>query len=126
MLLVGDAIAAADPMTGEGIGQALLTGRLAADALSAHLGDPASVLRAYERSIQRQLVPDHHLANRLSRILAHESVAHGSLRIAAMSDWTRRNFGRWLFEDEPRAALFTPRRWHRSFLRRPGARLPER
>ncbi len=32
ILLVGDAAAATDPMTGEGIGQALLTGRLAAEA----------------------------------------------------------------------------------------------
>ncbi len=33
MLFVGDAVAAADPMTGEGIGQALQTGALAAEAL---------------------------------------------------------------------------------------------
>ena len=28
---------------------------------------------------------------------------------------------RWMFEDEPRALLATPRRWHRRILRRPGA-----
>ena len=28
---------------------------------------------------------------------------------------------RWMFEDEPRAAVFTPRRWHRRFLDRDGA-----
>ena len=33
-LFVGDAAAATDPMTGEGIGQALLTGLLAADAIA--------------------------------------------------------------------------------------------
>jgi hypothetical protein len=37
------------------------------------------------------------------------------------SDFTRRNFARWMFEDEPRAAVFTPRRWHRRFLGRDGA-----
>jgi hypothetical protein len=35
--------------------------------------------------------------------------------------WGRRNFARWMFEDEPRAVALTPRRWHRRFLRRPGA-----
>ena len=35
------------------------------------------------------------------------------MRIAGLSDWTRRNFGRWLFEDYPRAVLATPARWHR-------------
>ena len=32
-MFVGDAAAVTDPMTGEGIGQAILTGRLAAEAL---------------------------------------------------------------------------------------------
>jgi geranylgeranyl reductase family protein len=35
-LFVGDAAAATDPLTGEGIGQALLTGVLAAEAIDAH------------------------------------------------------------------------------------------
>jgi hypothetical protein len=26
-----------------------------------------------------------------------------------------------MFEDEPRAAAFTPRRWHKGFLKRDGA-----
>ena len=33
-LFVGDAVAACDPMSGEGIGQALLTGRFAADVIA--------------------------------------------------------------------------------------------
>ena len=35
--------------------------------------------------------------------------------------WGRRNFARWMFEDEPRAVVLTPSRWHRRFLDRPGA-----
>ena len=38
-MFVGDAAAVTDPMTGEGIGQAILTGRLAAEALLAD-GEP--------------------------------------------------------------------------------------
>jgi dsRNA-specific ribonuclease len=47
--------------------------------------------------------------------------ARGAVRIAGLSGWTRRNFGRWLFEDYPRALLLTPRRWHRGMLTGPGA-----
>ena len=57
----------------------------------------------------------------LSRALRSDGVARAAIRLAGASDWTRRSFGRWLFEDEPRAAAVTPRRWHRQFLARPGA-----
>jgi hypothetical protein len=57
----------------------------------------------------------------LGRVLTHPLAARGSLRVAGATAWTRRNFGRWLFEDEPRAAAVTPRRWHRHFLTSPGA-----
>jgi flavin-dependent dehydrogenase len=46
-MFVGDAAAATDVMTGEGIGQALLTGRLAAEAiLAAGTADPAAARAA--------------------------------------------------------------------------------
>jgi hypothetical protein len=41
--------------------------------------------------------------------------------VAASGAWGRRNFARWMFEDEPRALVLTPSRWHRKFLGRPGA-----
>ena len=44
----------------------------------------------------------------------------------AATDWARRNFARWMFEDEPRAIVATPRRWHRDILGRPGAYLESR
>ena len=49
------------------------------------------------------------------------AIARGAIRVVATNDWTRRNFARWMFEDEPRAAVFTPKRWHRGFLDREGA-----
>ena len=57
----------------------------------------------------------------LGGLLRHRFAARGSVRLAGLNDWTRRNFARWLFEDEPRAIAFTPRRWHRGFLARAGA-----
>jgi hypothetical protein len=41
--------------------------------------------------------------------------------VAGLSVWTRENFARWLFEDEPRAVVLSPKRWHTSLLARPGA-----
>jgi geranylgeranyl reductase family protein len=124
-LFVGDAAGACDPLTGEGIGQALLTGLLAAHAiLGAGALRPAVAATRYRRAVAKEWLPDHRMAALLSRALRHDGIARAALRVAGSSDWTRRSFGRWLFEDEPRAAVVTPRRWHRQFLARPGAYAP--
>jgi geranylgeranyl reductase family protein len=123
VLFVGDAAAATDVMTGEGIGQALLTGRLAAEAIT--MGgalQPALTADRYEAAVEHELVADHRMSKRLGRILANRTGAEWALRIVAHSGaWGRRNFARWMFEDEPRAIVLTPSRWHRGFLARPGA-----
>ena len=138
VLWVGDAAAATDPMTGEGIGQALLTGMLAARAILerspavAGAGSPspvrgstpveAAAVRAhYEAAVRRDLVADHRMSLLLVRALKHRKGARAAIRVAGLTPWTRRNFARWLFEDEPRAIALTPRRWHRRFLNRDGA-----
>ncbi len=121
-LFVGDAAAATDPMTGEGIGQALATGRWAAEALIfAGPHRSAAARSRYVRSVRNGLLADHHISELLSRVLAKSWGPGVALAAAGMSSWTRRHFARWLFEDEPRAALVTPGRWHRNFLSRPGA-----
>ncbi len=122
VLFVGDAAAATDPMTGEGIAQALLTGILAGESIVRH--GPAAFAETatdYEREARRELLADHRMSITLQRALSHRKGARAAVRIAGLSAWTRRNFGRWLFEDEPRAVLFTPHRWHRDFLDRDGA-----
>jgi geranylgeranyl reductase family protein len=122
VLFVGDAARATDPMTGEGIGQALETGMLAAHAiLAGGSGRPELAAARYTSVVRRTLAVDHKLAALLSRALRHRKGARGAVRIAGASDWTRRNFGRWLFEDYPRAVLATPQRWHRGMLTGPGA-----
>lgn len=122
VLWVGDAAAATDPMTGEGIGQALQTGRLAAEAILRGGPHNAPAVRAdYEHAVRRELVPDHRMSMLLIRALRHRRGADAAVRIADLTPWTRRNFARWLFEDEPRGVALTPRRWHRNFLARDGA-----
>ena len=122
VLFTGDAVAAADPMTGEGIGQALLTGILASDAIvAAGPGAPARAATTYDRSVDRALVADHRMSVLLGRALRHRKGARFAMWLADRSPWTRRNFARWLFEDYPRAAVVTPRRWRRGLLTSPGA-----
>ncbi len=115
VLLTGDAAMATDVMTGEGIGQALLTGRLAAEAIiGAGALDPEAAGKRYEAAVRHHLVADHRMSARLGRILAHERGARGAIRVLDSSgQWGRRNFARWMFEDEPRALALTPTRWHR-------------
>jgi flavin-dependent dehydrogenase len=123
VMFVGDAAAATDVLTGEGIGQALLTGRLAAEAICTHnLLDPDAARLAYQRAARHHLVADHQMSAALGRVLRSERGARGALAVISHSgDWGRRNFARWMFEDEPRAVALTPKRWHRGFLKQPGA-----
>ncbi|MCU1395865.1 MAG: putative oxidoreductase [Ilumatobacteraceae bacterium] len=122
VLFVGDAATATDALTGEGIGQALLTGRLAAEAILAGGGlDAATVRTHYEHHVAEHLVADHRMSVALSRVLASERGARGAVRVVDVNAWTRRNFARWMFEDEPRAVALTPSRWHRAMFRRAGA-----
>jgi len=123
VFFVGDAAAATDVMTGEGIGQALLTGRLAAEAIiAAGALRPGLAADTYEREVDHHLLADHKMSLTLGKALAHERGARGAIRIVGASGpWGKRNFARWMFEDEPRAVALTPSRWHRRFLARPGA-----
>ena len=120
-LFVGDAAAATDPMTGEGIGQALLTGVLAAGAIEAGALDAPAVTAAYERAVRAALVADHRMSMVLIRALKHRKGARAAVRIAGATAWTRRHFARWLFEDYPRSVITTPRRWRRGMFTGPGA-----
>jgi flavin-dependent dehydrogenase len=122
VLFVGDAAAATDPMTGEGIGQAIETGREAVAAITqaGHDG-PEAAASHYRRALARGMMRDHRLAHLLSRVLAHRRGASLAIATVGASSWTRRGFARWLFEDYPRAALVTPGRWHRRMLSSPGA-----
>jgi menaquinone-9 beta-reductase len=122
VLFVGDAARAPDPMTGEGIAQALETGRLAADAVTTAGPDRPGVAAArYERRIRWGMGVDDRVALALSKVLGHPRLSSSWMRVADHSDRTRRHFARWMFEDYPRGALLTPQRWSVGMLNRPGA-----
>ena len=125
-LFVGDAARATDPMTGEGIAQALETGTLAARAIiDAGALRPARAAAAYDATVAGGLTLDNRMAGFLSRAgIAHRKGLRLTLRAAGANDWTRRNFARWLFEDYPRAVLATPHRWRRGMFSGRGAYEP--
>lgn len=119
---VGDAAAATDVMTGEGIGQALLTGMLAAEAIEATGPHGARVATArYDEAVDHHLLADHRMSAMLVRALRHRKGARAAVRVAGLSPWTRRHFARWLFEDYPRGVAMTPSRWHAGMFHGPAA-----
>jgi menaquinone-9 beta-reductase len=120
VLFVGDAASVVDPMTGEGIAQALDTGVLAARAI-ARDATPRAVGARYRHDVERALGTDLWFAARLQTVLRSRTGAEAAIGVAALTPWTRRNFARWMFEDYPRAALLTPRRWRQGAFTRPGA-----
>ncbi len=120
VLFAGDAAAVVDPMTGEGIAQALETGILAAHAVAGG-GDETTVSARYARAVNRAVGADLRFAGVLQRVLGSPLGARAALRAVDLSDWTRRNFARWMYEDYPRALLLTPRRWRRGVFSGPGA-----
>ena len=107
-LFAGDAAGVVDPMTGEGIAQALETGMLAA-----RRSQPAPTTRSSctERSGAT-------CASRRSsrRSCAIRSAPRAAIRAADLNDWTAAQLLRWMWEDYPRALLGTPDRWHRGAL----------
>jgi geranylgeranyl reductase family protein len=120
VLFAGDAAGVVDPMTGEGIAQALETGTLAARAV-AYGGHPANVAAQYRAAVRASLGADLRLAGALQRVLRSPIGARAALAGAGLTPWTRRNFARWMFEDYPRAIVMTPHRWRHGMLAGAGA-----
>ena len=117
VLFVGDAARVVDPMTGEGIAQAIETGMLAVEAIVA----PGDTAANYRRRVHRALGRDLMFASALQKVLTHDIGTRAALRVVDTNAWTRRNFARWMFEDYPRAILATPDRWRSKPFSQPGA-----
>jgi geranylgeranyl reductase family protein len=113
VLFAGDAAGVVDPMTGEGIAQAIETGMLAVESIARG--------HDYAGAVHRALGRDLRFSAALQQVLAHDLGARAAIRAAGLTAWTRRNFARWMWEDYPRANLGTPARWRRHMLTAPGA-----
>ena len=68
-VLAGDAAGLADPLTGEGIYNAVLSGQLAAHAVEDALLRGKADLQVYQRSVEERIVPEIRAARMFSRVL---------------------------------------------------------
>ncbi|MEE8410250.1 MAG: FAD-dependent monooxygenase, partial [Myxococcota bacterium] len=84
VLVAGDAAGLADPITGEGIANALVSGRLAAEAIVGGAFDPWHVEHLYESTMKDQVTAE----LRLARILAY-----GLYRMPRARVWFMEQFG---------------------------------
>jgi geranylgeranyl reductase family protein len=125
VLFAGDAAHVVDPMTGEGIAQALESGALAARAIATTTATtsattspdlPAVVAERYRRDVDRVLGADLRFAALLQHLLRVPIGARAAIAASALTPWTRRNFARWMWEDYPRALVLTPSRWRRDMF----------
>jgi geranylgeranyl reductase family protein len=79
VILAGDAAGLADPITAEGITHALLSGRLAAEALLAEGFGEVGTRRAYHAALRRRVLGELRLARLLARFLYRPSRLRRSL-----------------------------------------------
>lgn len=88
--LIGDAAQLVDPITGEGIGNAMLSGKLAAEALAESWRERSNVslgLRVYERRLWASIGPEFRLSRFLLRITHFRPVVDAGIRWANSSRW---------------------------------------
>ena len=69
VVLVGDAAGVADPFTGEGIYQAIKSGRIAADEIANCFSSGDFALTGYSKQIRRAFTEDYRYAWRLARLV---------------------------------------------------------
>lgn len=83
-LLVGDAAGLADPLTGEGIHNAVLSAQLAAPVIETALAHGRPMLQAYQEAVEEQIVSELKIARVLSRLFIR--FPHLSLGMLHRSD----------------------------------------
>lgn len=82
VLLAGDAAGLADPVTAEGITHAILSGQLAAAALTEGRLDPARVAAIYQSLLQKNILGELRAARLLAHVLyRHPRLRHGAFRL---------------------------------------------
>ncbi len=67
-LLVGDAAGLVDPLSGEGIHAAFVSGRLASEAVERYLAGEAADLTPYDAAVGRELMPDIELSHKFQAV----------------------------------------------------------
>jgi geranylgeranyl reductase family protein len=111
-LIAGDAASMIDPLTGEGIGNAMYAGRLAAlKAAKACNDDNYShdLLKTYDEDISRVLGGEFCLSQRLQKLTRRRWLFNGLLKKASRSTYTQAMISAMLYDVEKRRQLASPR-----------------
>jgi len=107
VLRVGDAANLADPLTGDGIGNALRSGSLVADAI-ARSRDAAEAASRWRRSCAEHFGPEHRRALILRRLLQSTPAKNAAARLLRASAGARGRLHATLFGEAPYRALLLP------------------
>lgn len=102
-MLVGDAAALIDPFSGEGIGNAMVSGRLASEAATKTLADPKggdAHLALYEQAVRAELDRELQMSYKLQRLGRHRWLLNFVLRRAAKSENVRNTISQMLADRE--------------------------
>jgi flavin-dependent dehydrogenase len=105
VLLAGDAAGLADPLTAEGISNALASGRLAAEAVIMSGADPTRVGRTYTRALRQEILPELARGRRAAMLL---------YRSSAVRDFLFRRLGQVMVEGV--TGIFTGERRYRGAM----------
>ncbi|MCE2846587.1 MAG: NAD(P)/FAD-dependent oxidoreductase [Sphingobacteriales bacterium] len=116
-MLVGDAGALIDPFTGEGIGNAMISGLKAAETIEACRGDySARTLVQYDESVYRRLWPELSLSKRMQELVRYPWLFNLVVNKATRSQELRDTIS-CMFEDiDLRGKLSDPRFYLRVLL----------
>ncbi len=120
---LGDAAGLCDPMTGEGIAQALMSGRLAVESVERHFNVQGRAEAAYAAALRVHFARDYRASRILLRLLGSSRWTRGAVRFMGMSPRISTWFARWMFEEIPRRAVLSPIALARSLRAPQGADL---
>lgn len=102
-MLVGDAAALIDPFSGEGIGNAMVSARLAADAATKAIAEPkreSEHLAAFEANVRGELDRELQMSYKLQRLGRHKWLLNFVLRRAAKNERVRNTISQMLADRE--------------------------
>ncbi len=120
-LLIGDAAGLIDPSSGEGIGNAMLSGKIAADVLAkvcAENDPSAARLSEYERTLWQKIGPTLETSTRLQKhVFTRKPVLNFLVKRAARNPDVRDLFSQMLVGAIDRGAVANPMMWLRLLWR---------
>jgi flavin-dependent dehydrogenase len=118
-LLLGDAAGLIDPFTGEGIGNAIRSGRVAADHLKkafAHQNFSANFNKAYDNEIYQKMWNEFRVSKALQRLCAYPTLFNFVFRKAKQSKYLHDFLIKALADIDQKKQFLNPLFYYRLFF----------